>query len=111
MTAKTQSKLLDIYVKLLEALGPRHWWPAKTPFEVMVGAVLTQAVAWRNVEKAMANLESCDLLTPVKIYNTSTEKLEELLKPTRYYRMKTKKLQAMVQFVVEEYQGAPRFAF
>jgi endonuclease-3 related protein len=86
-------------------MGPRRWWPAKTPFEVMVGAVLTQAVAWRNVEKAIANLESYDLLIPENIYKTATEELEELLKPTRYYKMKTKKLQAMVRFVVEEYQG------
>jgi endonuclease III related protein len=105
MVEKIQNSLQDIYKKLFDALGPRGWWPAKTPFEVMVGAVLTQAVAWRNVEKAIANLESVDLLTPEKLYGISTEKLEELLRPTRYYKMKTRKLQALVRFVVEEYQS------
>lgn len=106
-----RSKLLAIYDKLFGYFGPRHWWPAETPYEVMVGAVLTQAVAWRNVEKAITNLKNQDLLTPDKIYVTETIILEELLKPTRYYKMKTKKLQALNRFLVEEYQGIPEVMF
>ena len=59
-----QTQLLNIYDKLLKHFGPRHWWPAETPYEMMVGAVLTQAVAWRNVEKALTNLKNQGLLDP-----------------------------------------------
>lgn len=106
MTPDNPPKMLDIYRNLLNAFGPRHWWPAKTPFEVMVGAVLTQAVAWRNVQKAIANLEQRGLMSPEKIYHSSTAELEELLRPTRYFKMKTKKLQALIRFLVDEYQGS-----
>jgi endonuclease-3 related protein len=106
-----QEKLLGIYDKLLKYFGPRHWWPAETPYEVMVGAVLTQAVAWRNVEKAITNLKNRGLLNPYQLYRADTETLEELLKPTRYYKMKTKKLQALNRFLVEYYQGIPELMF
>lgn len=102
-----QTKLLTIYNQLLGHFGPRRWWPAETPFEVMVGAVLTQAVAWRNVEKAIANLKSGGLLDPYKIYHADTGILEELLRPTRYYKMKTQKLQALIRFLVENYRDIP----
>lgn len=104
-------KLLEIYDKLLGYFGPRHWWPAETPFEMMVGAVLTQAVAWRNVEKAIGNLKDRDLLDPIQLDQTDPTILEELLKPTRYYKMKTRKLQALNRFLVENYQGVPEAMF
>jgi endonuclease III related protein len=106
-----RNQLLRIYDHLFKFFGPRHWWPAKTPFEVMVGAVLTQAVAWRNVQKAIVNLENAGLMEPLAIYWAETYYLEELVKPTRYYRVKTKKLQALVKFVVEEYRGDLEFMF
>ncbi len=106
-----QKKLLEIYNKLLGYFGPQHWWPAETPFEMMVGAVLTQAVAWRNVEKAIGNLKNKELLDPIKLSQTNPEILEELLKPTRYYKMKTRKLQALSRFLVENYQGFPETMF
>ncbi len=106
-----QKKLLGIYDKLFKNFGPRHWWPAETPYEVIVGAILTQAVAWRNVEKAIANLKSRDLLDPYQLYRTNTETLEELLKPTRYYKMKTRKLEAFNRFLVENYQGNLQLMF
>jgi endonuclease-3 related protein len=100
-----QVRLLKIFDLLLERFGPRHWWPAHSPFEMMVGAVLTQAVAWRNVEQAIANLEGAGLLSPQGIYQAESVEIERLIRPTRYYRMKTKKLQALVKFIVEQYQG------
>lgn len=106
-----QNQLLDIYEKLLKYFGPRHWWPAETPYEMMVGAVLTQAVAWRNVEKAMTNLKNNGLLDPDQLYRVDTGRLEELLKPTRYYKMKTRKLQELNRFLVENYQGIPEAMF
>ena len=100
-----QVSLMKIYNLLLERFGPRHWWPARSPFEMMVGAVLTQAVAWRNVEQAIGNLEAAGLLSPQGIYQAETAVIEELIRPTRYYRMKTKKLQALVRLIVEQYHG------
>ncbi|MCL6589750.1 MAG: endonuclease III domain-containing protein [Firmicutes bacterium] len=100
-----KEKLLQIYAKLFDHFGPQYWWPAKTRFEVMVGAVLTQAVAWRNVVKAVTNLEKAGLLSPLGLYHADPLLLMEYLKPTRYYKMKLKKLQAMVNFIVDEYQG------
>jgi endonuclease-3 related protein len=78
---------------------------------MMVGAVLTQAVAWRNVQKAIGNIKERNLLDPVKLDQTDTAVLEALLKPTRYYKMKTRKLQALNRFLVENYHGIPEAMF
>lgn len=102
---KTNQYLISIYNRLLEFFGPRRWWPAKTPFEMMVGAVLTQAVAWRNVQTAITNLEQAGLMDPFKIIEASNDELELLLRPTRYFRMKAKKLRSLAEFMVINYQG------
>ncbi|NOY12656.1 MAG: endonuclease III domain-containing protein, partial [Deltaproteobacteria bacterium] len=57
------AELMNIYRRLSERYGPRHWWPADTPFEVVIGAILTQNTNWSNVEKAIANLRAADALT------------------------------------------------
>ncbi|MDI3280935.1 MAG: endonuclease III domain-containing protein, partial [Bacillota bacterium] len=62
-----------MYDLLYQHFGPRHWWPAETPFEVIVGAILTQSVAWRNVEKAIANLKRAGLLSPEALHRASEE--------------------------------------
>ena len=97
--------LLEIYHRLLAHFGPRHWWPAKTPFEVIVGAILTQAVAWRNVEKAIASLEAAGLLTPEALYRCPTEKLAELIRATRYYQAKAKKIKAFLTYLFQNHAG------
>lgn len=102
---ETSKRLMEIYQRLYDFFGPRHWWPAKTPFEMMVGAVLTQAVAWRNVQTAIGNLEGAGLMDPYKIVRSSDAELEALVRPTRYYRMKSKKLRALAEFIVNNYQG------
>jgi len=66
-------QLKAIYRALYRAYGPQHWWPGDTPFEVMVGAVLTQNTAWANVEKAMANLKRERLLSPSRMFNMDPE--------------------------------------
>ncbi|NLZ44661.1 MAG: endonuclease III domain-containing protein, partial [Clostridia bacterium] len=93
--------LLEIYHRLLAHFGPRHWWPAKTPFEVVVGAILTQAVAWRNVEKAIARLEAAGLLTPEALYRCPTEELGEKIRTTLYYRQKSKKIKAFLAYLFQ----------
>jgi len=100
-----RQKLETIYNSLFSYFGPRNWWQAKTPFEMIVGAILTQAVSWGNVQKAIKNLEEADLLTPEKLFQAEEERIEELIKPTRYFRMKTKKLKAFLNYLFTTHQG------
>ncbi|NLV15878.1 MAG: endonuclease III domain-containing protein [Syntrophomonadaceae bacterium] len=97
--------LLKIFNKLLDYYGPRHWWPAKTNFEIIVGAILTQSVSWKNVEKAIGNLQDKGLLNPLSIVECSTEILEEAVRPTRYYRQKAQRLRTFSYFLLESYKG------
>lgn len=100
-----QVRLIEIFNLLLSYFGPRHWWPARTEFEVIVGAILTQNVAWKNVEKAIRNLESYGLLDPQLLAKAPLELVEETVRPTRYYRQKAKRLRGFCEFLIEEHQG------
>lgn len=97
--------LLDIYRKLFSAFGPQHWWPARTPFEVMVGAILTQNTNWGNVERAMANLKATDVLTPERINATTFLRLTRLIRPSGFYNQKTQRLKTLAHFLLERYDG------
>ncbi len=96
-------RLMEIYCKMYEHFGPRGWWPGETDFEICVGAILTQSVAWRNVERAINNLKEKGLCTLRGMYNSTLEELERCIVPTMYYRMKAKKLKCFVNHVVENY--------
>ncbi len=98
--------LPQFYQTLSAALGPMHWWPAKTPFEVIVGAILTQNTAWVNVERAIANLRRERLLTPRALQQASLGKLARLVRPSGYFRQKAKKLKAFVRFLRENFDGS-----
>ena len=82
----------QVYKKLLKQYGYQHWWPADTPFEVMVGAILTQNTAWTNVERAIANLKSQSCLTPQGILQAPQSDLAEWLKPSGYFNVKAQRL-------------------
>ena len=105
MTGTEQQLLLRVYQRLFDAFGSRHWWPAETAFEVMVGAVLTQNVAWRNVERAITALKEASLMTPAALYAAEQAEVERMIVPTRYYHTKAKKLKALVGLIVERYGG------
>ena len=92
-----------IYERLLARYGAQNWWPADSPFEVMVGAVLTQATAWTNVEKAIANLRDADALSPSAVREMDAARLEALIKPSGFFRVKAKRLRALCEFVGERY--------
>jgi len=96
---------LTIYQRLLARYGPQHWWPADSPFEVIVGAILTQSAAWGNVEKALANLKDEGVLSPQGLYHLPEERLARLIYPSGYYNAKARKLKAIVGHLVEVYQG------
>ena len=104
MGDKAVSEVLqDIYHRLMDRYGPQHWWPAREPFEVIVGAILTQSTAWSNVEKAIINLKRADKLSPEKLRRMPEDKLAALLRPCGYYNVKTRRLKAFVQWFGEEY--------
>ena len=92
-----------VYSKLLEHHGPQHWWPANSPFEVMVGAVLVQSTAWRNVEHALDNLKAADSLCPAAIRAMDLDTLESLIRPSGFYRVKARRLKALCDFVGDFY--------
>ncbi len=98
--------LTEVYRRLFDAFGPQHWWPGETPFEVMVGAVLTQNTSWRNVERAIRNLREADLLSPKELYGVPVEELEELIRPAGYYRVKARRLRALLEWLVERFDGS-----
>lgn len=99
------------YEAMSRALGPMHWWPAQTPFEVIVGAILTQSTAWGNVERAIANLRSARLLTPSAMRAVRSQRLAEMVRPSGYFRQKAKKLKAFVGFLQTEYGGSLKRMF
>jgi len=95
----------DVYRRLFDALGPQHWWPGETPFEIIVGAVLTQNTNWQNVEKAICNLREADLLAPAALHAVPIGELEELLRPAGYFRVKARRLHNLLAFLMEQYNG------
>lgn len=99
---KTAATLNALYDAMLASLGPSHWWPGDTPFEVAVGAVLTQNTNWKNVEKAIANIKAADCLEPHKLYDLDVETLAELIRPAGYYNIKAKRLRNLLAFLEDE---------
>lgn len=95
-----------IYALLDAHFGDLGWWPAEDPFEVMVGAILTQNTAWTNVEKAIARLRERDLLSPEAIARSGTATLAEAVRPSGYYRLKAARLQSFVRFFLDEFSGS-----
>jgi endonuclease-3 related protein len=106
--ALTKQTLMAAFRRMLRHFGPRGWWPGETPFEVMVGAVLTQNTNWGNVERAIANLKSEDVLAPDSILNLHTATLQRLIKPAGYFRVKAKRLTNFLEYFVERYGGCDR---
>jgi endonuclease-3 related protein len=96
--------LLEIYDRLMSYYGPQHWWPGDSPFEVILGAILTQSAAWTNVEKAINNLKSAGALSPRAIRRLPLEQLAQLIRPSGYYNAKAIKLKAFVEWLDENYR-------
>jgi endonuclease-3 related protein len=94
------------YDALFNAYGPQHWWPGRSAFEVIVGAILTQNTSWTNVEPAIRNLRREKLLTPRAIEAVSSARLAQLIRPSGYFHQKAKKLKSFVHFLRSEYGGS-----
>jgi endonuclease-3 related protein len=84
------------------AYGPQNWWPAETPFEVMVGAVLTQNTAWQNVERAIRNLKQKGQLTLEAVDKLEHKELAEIIRPSGYYNIKAQRLKNLCQWTVQQ---------
>ncbi len=95
----------QVFERLLEHLGPLHWWPADTPFEVVIGAILTQNTAWTNVEKAMANLREHDCLSATALRAAPRQRLEEWIRPAGFFRQKAERLQLLAEHLFTRHGG------
>ncbi len=95
--------LLDIYHQLVVRYGPQNWWPAEEPFEVIVGAILTQSAAWSNVEKAIGNLKSAKVLSPGDLRRLPLSELARLIYPSGYYNAKALKLKSFANWLGNHY--------
>lgn len=102
--SKTRT-LIKIYQKMFDALGPRQWWPGETPFEVIIGAILTQNTNWSNVEKAIKNLKTAGKLSPEGMYELSVTELAELIRPSGFFNVKAKRVKAFINWLFSRYEG------
>lgn len=99
-------KLLQAYEQLFSAFGPQHWWPGDSPFEIMIGAVLVQNTAWRNVERAIENLRAAGVMEPHALYALPPAELAELIRPAGYFQVKAKRLRNLLKFLIDEFDGS-----
>jgi endonuclease-3 related protein len=101
------NKVKTIYNILLKQYGPQRWWPTRTKnkqFEVIIGAILTQNTSWKNVEKALINLEKQNLISKDKILKTRKDKLAKLIRPSGYYNQKAERLKLAAKFFTKHKQ-------
>jgi len=107
MTTSLTGDLLAIYDALHAAFGHQHWWPAETPFETMIGAILTQNVSWKNAARAIENLEAAGMLDPDLIAATDTGDIARLIVPSRFYNQKAKRIREFAGIYIAEFQADP----
>lgn len=98
--------LIKIYQRLYQSFGPQHWWPGDTPFEVAVGAILTQNTNWGNVEKAIGNLKKENALAAKAIHEMRVKELSKLIRPAGYFNIKAKRLKCFIEFLMNNYRGS-----
>jgi endonuclease III related protein len=106
-----QPPLDEYYNSLFTTLGPQHWWPGKSPFEIIVGALLVQNTSWKNVEIAISNLRDAGLLSPLAIRRVNLGRLQRLIRSSGYFRQKARKLKAFSAFLQAQYGGSLKRMF
>jgi endonuclease-3 related protein len=102
---QTGERIRAFYKAMFGAYGPQGWWPAETPFEVVVGAILTQNTNWKNVERAIANLKREGLLGPAALAAADDARLAEVIRPAGYYRIKARRLKNFIGMLVRDFGG------
>jgi endonuclease III related protein len=93
------------YEVLFKAWGPQDWWPGDTPFEIIVGAILTQNAAWTNVEKAIANLKRARVLSLAALHRLPRARLAQLIRPAGYFNVKAHRLRSFTSMVHDRFSG------
>jgi endonuclease III related protein len=101
--ASTHAVLRRAYRLALAHSGHQHWWPGDSPFEVCIGAILTQNTNWGNVERAIRNLKNAGVLSPLALYNLPLAQLAQLIRSTGYFNVKALRLRAFLEVLVEQY--------
>ncbi len=105
ISRRTKNNLRRAYELMRARFGHQHWWPGETPFEVCVGAILTQNTAWSNVERAIANLKTARVLEPEKLFALPESELAELIRPAGYFNVKARRLRSFLRVLVETFGG------
>jgi endonuclease III related protein len=100
-----KGRLLRFYVALARRFGPQRWWPARTPYEVAVGAILTQHTAWTSAARAVAALRARGLLRPERLAALGEAELAELIRAAGTYRLKARRLQTFTRWLLERFGG------
>lgn len=103
-----QISLSHIYDRLLSCYGPQHWWPGETPFEIVVGAVLTQNTAWDNVRRAILNLQRAGLLTLEALHGANADAVRALIRPSGFYNVKYLRLRHLLDYLTARPDGWER---
>lgn len=96
---------MTVYSQMADHFGPQHWWPGDTPFEIMVGAILTQNTNWQNVEKAIANLKEAGDFSFASLASLPREKLAGLIRPAGYYNIKADRLAHLFAMINGQWDG------
>ena len=102
---KPSTDLPEAYERLRQFYGHQHWWPGDTPFEVCVGAILTQNTNWANVERAIANLKNAHVLEARRLYALPEGELAALIRPAGYFNIKARRLRSFLAVLVERFGG------
>jgi endonuclease-3 related protein len=106
-----KTDLLEIHDILLKRFGPQDWWPGDTPFEVVIGAILTQSTSWTNVEKAISNLKDKKLLSSEGIRKIDAQELALHIRSAGYYNAKAKKLKEFMEHIYANHGGSLELMF
>jgi endonuclease III related protein len=101
-----EERVRQLFQALLDAFGPQHWWPARTPLEVIIGSILVQNTAWTNAEKALHRLRSARALSLRAMRSLPLFELEQLIRPAGFFRQKSRTIQSFVAFIDREYAGS-----
>ncbi|MFO7600434.1 MAG: endonuclease III domain-containing protein [Candidatus Desulfacyla sp.] len=107
----TGQRLLEMFERLLAHFGPQNWWPAETPLEVMIGAILTQNTNWTNVEKAISNLKDKGLISLDCLVSLPTAELALEIRSAGYYNIKAKRLKNLFNYIADQYDGDLAYFF
>src|SRR5574341_2091030 len=97
--------LLQIYQKMYDVLGTQRWWPGETPFEIIIGTILTQNTNWSNVDKAIKNLKTAGRLSPEEIYELSLTELAQLIRPSGFFNVKARRVKTFINWLFAKYEG------